>query len=204
MVRFLSFNAGGLRRGNDGAQRRGSWLLHQLEVGADIGVLALQETHCRDEGDFCQAVLDMRLRYGWVHSGPRDGDTHAGVGLLVSREYRIVTSEVLRVGRVLAVTLESVLFGYGVRVVVVYGYAGRYEPWLHDLERALTGGDPFVVMGDFNFVTNQRDRGSGRMLAYDMARLLHCWPWLVHWIFAMCTGYRTRQGWTGHTGVRGI
>ena len=116
MVRFLSFNAGGLRRGNDGAQRKGSWLLHQLETGADIGVLALQETHCRDDGDFCQTVLDMRLRYGWVHSGPVDGDAYAGIGLVVSREYRILASEVLRGGRVLAVTLESVLFGYCLRV----------------------------------------------------------------------------------------
>ena len=73
IMRFLTYNAGGLKGRGQHGQQVASWLLSLLDNGADIGALALQETHCRDDGELCQAVRDMGVRYTVVHS-PAVGD----------------------------------------------------------------------------------------------------------------------------------
>ena len=165
-MRFLTYNAGGLV--GPVAQAKGDWLLSYLCNNGDVGALAVQETHCGESDQFCQAVRDMGDRFSVVHSPAVDGDGYAGVMLVISREFRVEEERVLIGGRVMAVRVASVVYGYVMDLVVVYGYPQGRQEWLGEMAAAVDVTVPTVVMGDFNFVTDVRDRDSDVMHDYDV------------------------------------
>ena len=166
-MRFLTYNAGGLGRGPV-AQSKGDWLLSYLCNNGDVGALAIQETHCGESGQFCQAVRDMGDRFTVVHSPAADGDGYAGVMLVISREFKVEEERVMIGGRVMAVRVANVVYGYVMDLVVVYGYPTGRQEWLGEMATAVDVTVPTVVMGDFNFVTDVRDRDSDMMHEYDV------------------------------------
>ena len=94
VMRFLTYNPGGLGRGPR-ARYKGSWILSYMQRGPDIGAFALQETHCSNIEQLCQPLQDMRLSHHVLHSGFADGDGYAGVCLVISREFEVVNERVL-------------------------------------------------------------------------------------------------------------
>ena len=52
----VTWNAGGLHKGGDGGKQRGDWLLQQWGEDGSLGVMAIQETHCKDDDDLCDSV----------------------------------------------------------------------------------------------------------------------------------------------------
>ena len=136
-MRFLTYNAGGLTGRGQRGQRVASWLLSLLDGGADIGALALQETHCREDGELCQAVRDMGVRYTVVHSPAVGDDGWAGVALVISREFEVIEERVMLAGRVMTVRVRNVVFGYVMDLVVVYGYPQGRQEWLGEMAAAM-------------------------------------------------------------------
>ena len=167
-MRFFTHNAGGLKRGGQNAQAKGDWLLSHITGCPDFAALAIQETHCEGLGDFCQAVCDMAGLFTVVMSPPLPGDPYAGVALVISREYKVEQERVVLGGRVLAVRVASVVDGGVLDLVVVYGYPHGRQEWLGEMEGAVDDAVPAVVLGDFNFVTDVRDRDRGAMNEYDV------------------------------------
>ena len=110
----------------------------------------------------------MSDRFTVVHSPPVDGDGYAGVMLVISREYQVEAERVVLAGRVLAVRVRSLVYGSIMDLVAVYGFPGGRQEWLGEMEGAVDITVPTVVMGDFNFVTDTRDRDSDRMNGYDV------------------------------------
>ena len=102
-----------------------------------------------------------------ILSPPVPGDGFAGVMFVISREYKVEQERVLLAGRVLVVRVAGVVAGDVWDVVVVYGYPAGRRAWLGELEGAVDGVVPAVVLGDFNFVTDVRDRDGDRMHWYD-------------------------------------
>ena len=68
----------------------------------------------------------------------------------------------------LAVRVASVVDGSVLDLVVVYGYPHGRQEWLGEMEGAVDDAVPAVVLGDFNFVTDVRDRDRGAMNEYDV------------------------------------
>merc|ERR1711954_149774 len=52
-----------------------------------------------------QAIHDMELKYTLIHTPATDGDTHAGILLVISKEFIVENQQVLIEGRVLSVRL---------------------------------------------------------------------------------------------------
>ena len=167
-MRFLTFNPGGVKKGSQVAQRKGDWLLSFISQCPDFVALAIQETHCLGLDECCQAVQDMASLYTVVMSPPLPGDTFAGVALVISREYKVEQERVVIGGRVLVVRVASVVDGGVFDLVVVYGYPQGRDEWLGEMEGAVDDAVPVVVLGDFNFVTDVRDRDSDCMHDYDV------------------------------------
>ena len=171
-MRFLTYNPGGLG-GGPRARRKGSWILSYLQGGSDIGALALQETHCSDIEQLCQPMQDMRLSHHVLHSGFADGDRFAGVCLVVSREFEVVSERVLCVGRLVVVRVRSVVFLNEIDLVVIYGYPGDRargtQALIESLEAVVDDSVPVVVMGDWNFVIDGVDRSGGAVGANEAA-----------------------------------
>ena len=63
----VTWNAGGLHKGTDGGKQRGDWLLRQWDEDLSLGVMAIQETHCKSDGDLCDSVHESspQSSCGW-------------------------------------------------------------------------------------------------------------------------------------------
>ena len=109
----------------------------------------------------------MTNRFNIVHSPATDGDSHAGILMAVSKEFSIENKSIYLEGRVMSVRMRSLVYDNVLDVIVVYGYVRGREQWLQHLEEAVDVDVPTIIMGDFNFVTENRDRNGNNMNPYD-------------------------------------
>ena len=163
-MKISTWNSNGLN------QLKADWLLTYLKTNSDVVVFALQETHCQDDNAFPQAIKDIKLNYTVIHSPPIDGDTYAGIMLIISKEFKIETQQIVIDGRVMYVRLESVIYGSNLDVVVVYGYPSGRQPYIKQVTDAIDPLTPTVLLGDFNYVTDPKDRSDNIMNDYDKAQ----------------------------------
>ena len=206
--RLVTWNSGGLNRRRDAGNRRGDFLLRMWGEDTSLGVMAIQETHCRNDGELCQGVIDMKARLNVFHSPAVDGDVRAGVLLVLTHDWEVVESVVGVPGRVLSVRVKSGVFGDCVNFVVVYGKSGGADggAWLDGLAAVLDDTYATVVLGDFNFVGELRDRkgaavlnGYDRTLAAKFAE--RTGDWELHDVFREVRGndddftFRHDAGW---------
>ena len=117
----VTWNAGGLHRGGRGGNQRGDWLLQQWGEDGSLRVMAIQETHCKNDGDLCGSVGDLRARLHVFHSPAVVGDAFAGVMLVLTRDWEVIESVVGVPGRVLSVRVKCSVTEECVNFVVVYG-----------------------------------------------------------------------------------
>ena len=121
----VTWNAGGLNRVNGVAgSQRGDWLLRQWTEDRSLGVMAIQETHCKNDGDLCDGVRDLRARLTVIHSPAVDGDAWAGVMLVLTHDWEVIESVIGVPGRVMSVRVKCRLTGECLNFVVVYGKTG--------------------------------------------------------------------------------
>ena len=159
----VTWNAGGLHRGGPGGNQRGDWVLQQWGEDGGLRVMAIQETHCKSDGDLCDSVGDLRARLNVFHSPAVVGDAFAGVMLVLTRDWEVIESVVGVPGRVLSVRVRCGVTDECVNFVVVYGKTGAVDggAWMDGLVDVMDQTYTTVVLGDFNFVEEDRDREGG-------------------------------------------
>ena len=167
-MRILSWNSNGLKRGGASSQAKANWLLNYMDTHSDLALLAIQETHCQDGDLMAQAIYDMELKYTVIHSPAIDGDEHAGVMLIISKEFEVEDEERIIEGRVMRVRLLNKIYQTNLDIIVVYGYPAGRQPWIHQVTDAVDSPVPTVILGDFNFVRKPQDRSTNYMLDYDI------------------------------------
>ena len=97
----VTWNAGGLNRGGGNGRERGDWLLGEWDEDRSLRVMAIQETHFKDD-DLCDGVRDMGARLNVFHSPAVDGDAFAGVMLVLTCDWEVIDSVVGVPGQVLS------------------------------------------------------------------------------------------------------
>ena len=90
----VTWNSGGLNAKREAGRQRGDFLLGLWDKGGRLGVMAIQETHCRSDAELCQSVTDMRARMHVIHSPAVDGDARAGVLLVLTHDWEVIESVV--------------------------------------------------------------------------------------------------------------
>ena len=132
--------------------------------------MCIQETHCKSDNDFCQSVTDMRARLNVFHSPAVEGDGWAGVMVILSQDWEVIDVVISVPGRVMAVKVRSKLFDERMNFVAVYGKTGGNDQgaWIDGLSDVMDPAFSTVVLGDFNFVMEERDRQGGLLSAYDL------------------------------------
>ena len=186
----VTWNAGGLHRGGGNGRQRGDWLLREWDEDRSLRVMAIQETHCKDDGDLCDGVRDMRARLNVFHSPAVEGDAFAGVMLVLTRDWGVIDSVVGVPGRVLSVRVKCCVTEECLNFVVVYGKTGGGDggAWIDGLADVMDPTYATVVLGDFNFVEEVRDReGAATMNHRDrlLARMFRdkMGGWELHDVF---------------------
>ena len=142
----VTWNPGGLNRGGGNGRQRGDWLLKEWDEDRSLRVMAIQETHCKDDGDLCDGVRDMRARLNVFHSPAVEGDAFAGVMLVLTRDWGVIDSVVGVPGRVLSVRVKCCVTEECLNFVVVYGKTGGGDggAWIDGLADVM---DPTYATG---------------------------------------------------------
>ena len=117
--KIMSWNSGGLNGKRDWGKKRGDHLLSLWDKDRRLGVMAIQETHCRNDEELCQSVIDMKARLHVIHNPAAQDDARAGVLLVLTQDWDIIETVNGVPGRVLAVRAKSRVFGESMNFVVV-------------------------------------------------------------------------------------
>ena len=170
---IVTWNSGGLNAKREKGRQRGDFLLSLWDKELSLGVMAVQETHCRSDSELCQSVIDMKARLQVFHSPAGEDDARAGVLLALTHDWEVIESVVGVPGRVLSVRVKSRVFGEKMNFVVVYGKSGGTDggAWMDGLANVMNDEYVNVILGDFNFVESEEDR-RGRaagLNSYDKA-----------------------------------
>ena len=93
--------------------------------------------------------------------------------MVLTKDWEVTESIIGVPGRVLAVRAKNRLFGDQMNFVTVYGKSGGSDSgaWLNGLETVLCDDHTNVIIGDFNFVTEAKDRkgNADGLNSYDVS-----------------------------------
>ena len=134
---------------------------------ANFTVAAFVETHHKTENDFPDLIQDYALHNHVIHSPRTPEQTHTGIIVLISEAYDILQSKTIIPGRMINVIFIHNLTGHEYNLSVYYGYrlANLRKADILQIVGNFTGahhlGDNNIIIGDFNFVDADIDKGKG-------------------------------------------
>ena len=88
--KIVTWNSGGLNAKRENGRKRGDYLLSLWDKEGSLGVMAVQETHCKSDTELCQSVIDMKARLHVIHSPAEDDDPRAGVLLVLTHDWEVI------------------------------------------------------------------------------------------------------------------
>ena len=158
---IIMWNSAGFRTGTGSTLAKFSFLDKQYP-NANFAIAALVETHHTDALDYAQDLGRYDPTHKIIHT-PVHNETHSGIVLLVRKDFKILRELVAIPGRLLNVKLQkgetklnlSVFYGpqwAKMKKDEIAGCLGKFED-LHDPD------DVNVILGDFNFVDFDIDKG---------------------------------------------
>ena len=136
-------------------------------TSSNFHVAAFVETHHKGEKDFPALLHQYALHYHLSHTPTPPGYTHGGVIVFVDKSYDIVSSAVVIPGRLLHLIIRHSVTAHEYNLSVFYGpilakmVASQIRSTLGRLMGLHHLSQNNVVLGDFNFVVDDLDKGHG-------------------------------------------
>ena len=130
-------------------------------------ILALVETHHRDEDDFPELLKEYRLTHHFRHTPQQVSDTCGGIVVVISSIFNILNTTVPLPGRILTVTLQHSVTQEEYICTFYYGLhplqhtPAELQTAMNLLTQQHTSDTNSFIIGDFNFVEAAVDRPSG-------------------------------------------
>ena len=112
-------------------------------------------------------------KYHILHTEAQDGDSYAGIIVLIDKRFMVTDESVLLQGRLLNFKLKTVKNSYNVSAL--YGYTGNTatQEKMYDISQKLSAhhqqNDQNIILGDFNFVDNDLDRVNASKLGQNLS-----------------------------------
>lgn len=160
---ILLWNCAGLRDSTPTTASKFLFLDKQFP-NANFSIAALIETHHKEESDFSKDLGQYQTTHRIYHSPVKD-ETHSGVILIIRKDF-IVTSQSDPIpGRLLNVNMTRL--GRNFSLSVFYGHQWakmNKEEIIEALDKFEDLHNPDVrniILGDFNFVDQNIDKGKG-------------------------------------------
>jgi exonuclease III len=157
------WNSAGFRTGTCSTAAKFTFFDRQFP-NANFAIGALVETHHKDESDFSQDLGQYKTTHNILHS-PVQNETHSGVILIIRKDYAVVSQFETIPGRLLHVKLrksghtlnhfESLFYG------PQWGKMKKQEivEFLDKFEALHAPHERNIILGDFNFVDFDTDKG---------------------------------------------
>ena len=157
----ILWNSAGLRASADSTPAKLTFFDDQFK-NANFSIAAFVETHHKGDQDFSIELGQYARTHQILHSPTKD-ETHAGIILLISREYEVITQVEALPGRIFNVRLKKQ--DKPLNLTVFYGPQWgkmKKEEIAHTIQIFEGLHDPHdnnVLIGDFNFVEYDIDKG---------------------------------------------
>ena len=159
------WNCGGLRAST--ATTPDKIIKLQQTIGNKFDVLVLLETHHRDKESIPMEINRYSPHYTIVHTPVPEGEQSTGVIILVHTDYVLLRSQTLIAGRLLNINIQHRSSKKEYNLSAIYAYPNRvfYKSKAVDVVDKLLAAhaphDNNIILGDFNFVDCDVDKGGG-------------------------------------------
>ena len=169
----ICWNSAGIRAGSKSTPEKLAFLDSQFP-NANFAILALVETHHKNEEDIPGELLQYKSSHHLIHS-PTHAETHGGLILFINKSIDIINEREVIPGRLINITISrekdeeinlSVFYGPQWCTMTKQDAAKVISNFsnLHSIDHNN------IIIGDFNFVECDLDKGKG-MSSND--RVLH-------------------------------
>ncbi len=163
-TKVLSWNCAGLRASTESTKSKMAFL--NKEIGnSSFRLLVLLETHHRDENDFPEEIKFHQKTHHLVHTPAAEGDSHGGIIVIIDKYLDVTATNTVIPGRLINIQLVNSGDKTNINLSVLYGpmwhkmRKGEIEDFMSELGTVITSDQNNLLMGDFNFVDSELDRG---------------------------------------------
>ena len=165
-LKISSWNCSGLRAVTTSTAHKMGFYDKEFP-DASFAVSVFVETHHRGEEDFPDLINEYKTTHILLHTPTPAEETHAGIIVLICREFEILTHCVKIPGRFLNVRFKDKVSGKVFNLTAFYGpqFKRIRKKDLHltfeHFSSCHSKTDNNIILGDFNFVDCDIDKGQG-------------------------------------------
>ena len=159
--KIICWNSGGLRATANSTPEKMTFFDKEFP-DANFSIAAFVETHHKSLEDLSDDFLEYQNTHHLLHT-PTNNETHAGIALLLSKNYELISQEEIIPGRLLNVKYATNKVQYNMSIF----YGPKWKEMNKDTIRSLLNvfakihkiEDNNMIIGDFNFCENDLDKG---------------------------------------------
>ena len=161
----VAWNCGGLRSSSSQASSKSLYFEKTFQTDFDIAFFL--ETHHKEEGEIPPEILRYSNTHHILHSPAAQDESHAGIIALVNQTYEIVNNNSLIQGRILNILIKDKSTGTLFNISGVYLDTNdklnktKIQTIVSKLQQAHENDPNSMIMGDFNFIDNEKDKTRG-------------------------------------------
>ena len=163
--KVVMWNCAGLRRATPTTQGKVDYCDSSF-YNKQPSLIIFLESHHQDEDELPPIFHYYTQHYNLIHTPATKADTHTGIVVLLHKNYDILHQQTIIDGRLIQIRCTNDVTGQ------IYNFSILYNPTTSDIRTPYitglinhlttfhTGFDRNFILGDFNFVDHENDRGS--------------------------------------------
>ena len=165
-LKFVLWNCSGLRATANTTAHKMGFLDKELP-NASFAIAVLVETHHKGEEDFPPLFSEYMVTHNLIHSPTPPNHSHSGIVIFIRKDLDLISHTVVTDGRIINFRFRdkaeniiyncSAFYGPQFRKLGTKDFYDVFTPLFNSHSRT----DNNIIIGDFNFVDNDLDKGQG-------------------------------------------
>ena len=162
-LKFIMWNGSGIRPSCQTTKQKLDFIAKELD-NSNFAVAAFVETHLKQDDDLPTQIKIYSTNYQIINEPTSQNETHAGILILIHEDIRITQTSVIQPGRIISCHIEHKVLNIALKLIIVYGCQNSkmnkqdIDSFCATVQDSCNPEEPTLVLGDFNFVTCQKDR----------------------------------------------
>ena len=164
--KVIVWNSAGIRASTASTAEKIAFFDKEFPNG-NFAIAAFVETHHREEGDIPEEFKEYRVTHHILNTPTPPEHTHSGIIILVNKQYEIISKTEVIHGRLMNIKISHTNTKASHNISVFYGpiwskmNKTQILKFLENFNSIHKLNDNNIIIGDFNFVDNDIDKGKG-------------------------------------------
>ena len=162
-LKIVLWNGSGIRASAQSTKQKLDFFAKEY-TNYSFTVAAFVETHLKQGDVLPKQIKLFSTAYHIVNEPTPPNESHAGILVLIHKDFTITQSSVIQSGRILCIKIEHSTSRKIFNIVTVYGTPNQrmsksdIDAFCTNVTSCLDPLEPNVILGDFNFVDSPLDR----------------------------------------------